>query len=233
MSWLRRDPTGAERGGRFEQRGAGFVALCRDCNSRTGAWYVKEYAAWARKGFIILRQFPATQLEDSDPIQKAAPVHLSRVRPLRFLKQVATMILAINRPEFGDANPDLRSLVLDKNSQTLPDGYSFYLVLYRGPSARYAGLSGMKDLSTGDEHFISEMAYPPFACILSLHEKTPLLPFGGISHFKDYRLDDISDLDLQLLVGFGHTPYPADFRTMAAIQRDVRSSGGMDQATSG
>jgi hypothetical protein len=33
-------------------------------------------------------------------------------------------------------------------------------------------------------------------------------------------IDESCIVDLDLLNGFGHTPFPADFRTLAAVERD-------------
>ena len=33
-----------------------------------------------------------------------------------------------------------------------------------------------------------------------------------------------ADIELDLLIGFGHTPYPADYRTSATIERDRERS---------
>ena len=51
-------------------------------------------------------------------------------------------------------------------------------------------------------------------------------PFDGIetvdiTGFVDVGYDQRADIDLDLLVGFGHTPYPADYRTKAMVERDA------------
>jgi hypothetical protein len=47
-----------------------------------------------------------------------------------------------------------------------------------------------------------------------------LLEYGKINHFTRYSSEDLVDIELSLIVGFGHTPYPADYRSMAAIEQD-------------
>jgi hypothetical protein len=159
MDWLRRSETGKVRGGKYLQRGAGFAVLCRDCNSKLGRWYVREYTAWTHRGIHVLRSIPSYADANANPMDAAATIQFHKVRPLLFLKQVAAMILAVNRAEVGDTMPELRSFVLDPKSQSLPDRYAFYLALYRGPSARYCGLSGTLNIETHEQHFFSEMAY--------------------------------------------------------------------------
>jgi hypothetical protein len=34
-------------------------------------------------------------------------------------------------------------------------------------------------------------------------------------------IDEVCIVDLDLLNGFGHTPLPADFRTLAGVERDA------------
>jgi hypothetical protein len=223
MHWLKRESIGNVRGGKYQQRGAGFVVLCRDCNSKLGRWYVREYAAWARRGAHLIRSMPSSAEADANPAGAAAEVVFQNVRPLLFLKQVAAMLLAVNRAEVGDQMAELRAFVLDRHAQHLPERYAFYLAMYRGPSARYCGLSGTLHIITREQHFLSEVAYPPFACCLSVDEQTPLLEYGNMSHFKNYDSNAVADAELQLIVGFGHTPYPADYRSMAAIERDRES----------
>jgi len=161
--------------------------------------------------------------------RKAARIGLVDVAPLRFIKQCVTMIMASNSPRFAEAQPALRAFVLDKHSQELPDKYRLYLALYRGPLARCTGVSGKLDTVTGDVHVISEVAWPPFSVILSIDEKTPLLPLGDITHFKAYSFEDRVDIELDLEVGFGHTPFPIDFRSRAAIDADAAKNDAMGQ----
>ena len=221
--WLERGPDGSVSGGKYQQRGAGNHSLCKDCNSLTGAWYVPEYAGWARRGLALLRQFPDGKTEDRDVNEKAVTIEFHSVYPLQFLKQVTSMLLSANPPEFGDGNLELRSFVRDKLRHGLSDTYQFYLVLYRGPYARQSAISGQTDLRMGAQHFFSEIAFPPFSLLLSLDETEPLLPIGNISHFRDYEYNKKANVEMEVQVGFGHTPYPADFRSMAAIERDRAS----------
>lgn len=221
MHWLRRDASGPVKGGKYEQRGAGFAVLCRECNSKLGGWYVQEYASWARRGVHLIRSMPSYAEADANPMDACATVVFQGVKPLIFLKQVAAMMLAVNRAEAGDQMPDLRAFVLDPGEQKLDDRYEFYLALYRGPAARYCGISGMLNWVSKEQHFVSEMAYPPFACCLSLDERTPLLEYGKITQFKQYGPNEVVDIELDLRVGFGHTPYPTDYRSRAGIDLDI------------
>jgi hypothetical protein len=139
--WLDRGERGKMSGGTFQQRGAGRFSLCRDCNNKTGRWYVPEYAAWASRGIRLLQEVKPLSDANADPARKAARIGFIDVFPLRFMKQCITMIMASNGPRFGDAQPALSEFVLNQRSQLLPDQYHLYLALYRGPVARSSGLS--------------------------------------------------------------------------------------------
>jgi hypothetical protein len=66
-----------------------------------------------------------------------------------------------------------------------------------------------------------ELAYPPFSCALSLAGDAPI-ETTNITGFTELRANDVCDVDLDLLNGFGHTPYPADLRPLAAVERERR-----------
>lgn len=52
----------------------------------------------------------------------------------------------------------------------------------------------------------------------------PESPFlGDISHFANYDYEQKEDVELNLRIGFGHTFFPADYRSMAAIEEEVQT----------
>jgi hypothetical protein len=226
QNWLDRSSTGEVSGGRYEQRGAGSKTLCGDCNSRTGLWYVPEYTRWAHAGVEVLSNGPPLRDLDDDTSPVMVTLRLKQVFPLRFLKQAIAMLLSVNRVDFGDENPDLRQFVLDRHTCNIPERYQTYLALYLGPKARYVGLSKTVHVENGATHFVTELAFCPFSLTLSLDERVPFLSDGNIAHFKRCSNDTPVDFDLKVLVGFGHTPLPGDFRSMAAITRDRAGTEG-------
>lgn len=220
MDWVDRDQGGMDKG-RIQQRGSGYYALCGDCNNRTGRWYVRELAGWVHRGVAFLREYEDPDVLDADPLPRGVTVGFDGVRPLLFLKEVVSMLLTINGSQFGEANADLREFVLDRSRQGLPERYRFYLTLLEGPNARYAGLTGKSNLSTHQSLLVTELAYPPFAYSLVIGEPLKGLPTADISHYADMGADEQSDVVLDLLVGFAHTPLPLDFRSQGAIDRGM------------
>ena len=101
----------------------------------------------------------------------------------------------------------------------LPERYQLYLSLYRGPYARFVGYSAQLDAHSGSPVELLELAYPPYSCVLSLNGEVRI-ETTNISEFAQLAIDESCIVDLDLLNGFGHTPFPADFRTLAAVERD-------------
>lgn len=92
--------------------------------------------------------------------------------------------------------------------------------LYLGPIVRFIGISGRANLSTSEAFLLSEVAYPPLAHIASFDEPLPLLKTGNITGFSEIPYTTRATAEIELIVGFGHTPLPADFRTAAQVERD-------------
>jgi hypothetical protein len=133
------------------------------------------------------------------------------------------MMLAISGPEFGEAHSDLRAFVLDRERRSLPARYQFYLVLYRGPLIRSIGGSVRVDMATGESTFICEVAHPPFAYAMTVDATPGALDAGNITAFGEVGYHEEAEVVMDVLVGFGHTPYPLDYRTKAALEKDRAS----------
>lgn len=133
------------------------------------------------------------------------------------------MILAVAAPGFPPLHLDLQAFAQDPKWVGLPSNYEFYLSLYCGPMARFNG--GARVLRQGpsgdwETTFTLELAYPPFAHVLSLDEESPAVETANISSFADHDIDEKGEVALPLRVGFGHTPFPLDLRSEAMLERD-------------
>jgi hypothetical protein len=134
------------------------------------------------------------------------------------------MLLAMSPPQLGDRYPQLRTFARDPEAVGLPPELQFYLVLYAGPNGRYAGgASTLRNfLTTGTEmHEIYELAFPPFSYILSVAERTPVIETGNISSFATLGIRQTANVEMQLIIGYGETPFPIDFRSPAAQAADL------------
>jgi hypothetical protein len=222
--WLRRGEGGQLEGGRVEQRGAGDFTLCADCNNRTGSWYGNELGRAARSAAGILRQLPLEQL-DSQLEFTWADVGFQQSQtgphPLRLIKQIVTMLLATSPPELSLAHPQLGEFVLDRDRTGLPERFQFYLALFVGPLARSTGIVSRLDVERARADILVEVAFPPYAYVMTIDSPdAEALETANITECVDIGYNHRADMRLSLLVGFGHTPYPADYRTQAMVARD-------------
>lgn len=235
-SWLDRDIATGKPAGRatIQQRGSGVFTLCKACNERAGALYVPEYLAWVERASAGLRNIkPPLRELDQKYDNEYVTTTLERVRPARFVKQAVTMLLAIAPAEFAQRNPDLVAFAADEQRVGLPDRYQLYLALYAGPITRFIGGAGriVTDGAGGFTHdLVLELAHPPFSIGLSVDEPLPAAKTACISNAADLTIGQQAEYTLTLIVGFGHTAYPLDFRTKAMLDADVARQERDDEA---
>ena len=198
--------------GHLEQRGSGGFTLCERCNNNTGAWYAKEYVRWARQGLERLARIPRDE-------ENAFFIPF-RGRPLRFLKQVVTMMFSANGPEFAALHPELVKFVLDWRATGLPPEYKFDLVLVRGGFARQAGGFGKLDFSTGALEVASEIAHFLFAIRMILGA-TSGTRRGALEWFAHFRPDDEREVWLYTIAGHIVTKFPGDYRSRERVDREA------------
>lgn len=221
--WLARAEDGTLPSGRIEQRGAGGQTLCQSCNNNTGSWYGTELARTVAAGVKILREAPLDEYDTLTDYRWASvgfKKSATGPHPLRFIKQVVAMLLAASPIELSANHPELSEFVLDKDKAGLPDRYKFYLSLFAGPYARTTGIVANIDIERGREDIFAEVAFPPYAYVMSIDSEPDLIETVDITLFVDIGYNQQGDIELDMLIGFGHTLYPADYRTSAMIERD-------------
>jgi hypothetical protein len=208
----------------------GPFTLCDDCSESAANWYLPEFRHWAGVAEDLIRRgAPASEL-DADPRPTWTTADLAEVKPARFMKQVVTMLLAITPPGFlTSGHIDLGEYARDPRRVGLPPHYQFYLSLFHGPYARFVGYSAELNPETGRTEELIELAYPPFSLVLSLTGDAAI-ETTNVTGFTELRVNDVCDVDLDLLNGFGHTPYPADLRTAAATPQSATPQSPRKQA---
>lgn len=208
--------------GRPFQRGAGAYTLCRQCNSDTGAWYANEFVTWSLIGADVL-QILDRQQEQFSNLSEIGVV-FQDVYPVRFLKQIVTCFFSVMGTNtdavFAAMNPDLVRFVLNRDESNLPENYHFYLKLYRKSIMRrypVAGKITMTYTKTGNNISLlratpvifSEITHFPFALIMTHNELFPNAT--EITHLKNFKYDDRTDISLTLSIGQGMHPYPGSY----------------------
>jgi hypothetical protein len=232
--WLRADNTGEAERGLILQRGAGAYTLCAHCNNQAGRLYVPELTSWTEMAnFGLANCSPSIEEFDESLKPGYGMAHFRQVRPARFLKQITTMLLALADPEFPPLHLDLQAFAQDPGWVGLPPRYQFYLAHYCGPMARFNG--GAAVLRQGEDGswgttFALELAHPPFAYVLSVDEDSPAIETGNITSFADLGIDQTADVKIQMRFGFGHVPFPLDYRTKAMVDRDRAKNEAFERA---
>lgn len=208
--------------GRQFQGGAGAYTLCVQCNNNTGGWYANEFVKWSLIGadvFQILEQ----QREPFDNLSEIDVV-FHDVYPVRFLKQIVTCFFSVMGANtdaiFAARNPDLVRFVLNRDENSLPESYHFYLKLYRKSIIRRYPIGGKITLTyTKTEDGISlleatpavfsEITHFPFALIMTQDRIFP--DATEITDFKNFKYDDLTNITLKLSIGQGLNPYPGSY----------------------
>jgi hypothetical protein len=208
--------------GRPFQRGAGAYTLCKQCNNDTGAWYANEFVKWSLVGADVL-QLLEQQKEQFGNLSEIMVV-FQDVYPVRFLKQIITCFFSVmganTDAAFAAMNPDLVRFVLDRDGTYLPESYHFYLKLYQKSILRRYPMGGKITITyTKTENGISllgatsavfsEITHFPFALIMTQDKVLP--EATDITHFKNYKYDDLTDISLRLSIGQGRNPYPGSY----------------------
>lgn len=146
---------------RVQQRGMGSHVLCGACNNNTGSWYSNYYGAFAYQAMRYMQGGSRSAMANV-----ALPYDLF---PLRVIKQVAAMMLALNGPKFQAAHPELVRFVLSKEARYWPTSAGrLYMAYLDSSAARQSGVTAMLDLEDSRETLTySEMSYRPFSFILT------------------------------------------------------------------
>jgi len=205
--------------GQLQQRGSGAWITCADCNAKSGRWYVREYAQWVERGVDVLSKLGDADAQDARTDPRIIAVPFEGVRPLLFLKQVVYMILAVNGAGFSTAHPDLRRFVLNRDATGMSDACHFYLALTWGPGSRFVGITGAG--GRNGVSLLSEVAFPPFSCVMCLEQPWHGLPVCDISEFARFTCTETTDIVMPLLLGFTHLVLPSDYRSRASIEGAV------------
>jgi hypothetical protein len=195
------------------------LTLCALCDEIASEWYVGEYRRWIRFAEDAIASGPAAGKLDGHARPSWTTTELRGVKPARFLKAALTMLLAIAPPGLVDEHPELAEHAHAPGRRGLPPRYQLYLALFHGPRPRVVDYSAQLDTRSGRPVELLELAHPPFSCVLSLNGEAQI-ETTNISEFAELAIDEACIVDLDLLNGFGHTPFPADFRTRAAVERD-------------
>ena len=75
----------------------------------------------------------------------------------------------------------------------------------------------------------AEIAWPPYAYVLTFDTDEHFVESCDITSFAQVGYDDRMMLAVELLIAFGHTAVPCDYRTKAMVERDRVRGGGEEE----
>lgn len=189
----------------YEQRGSGAFTLCQKCNNDTGAWYVGEYVKFTRNLFFLCGKIP--------PGHGATVV--TRIKPLRVLKQILVMFCSANGPRFARKQSSLVRYLLNKESRDYPHGIEVLAGLFDVNNSRLTRQHGLSGLISSDNEgpiIMSEISYPPFVFVLTANGSiSPDERLQPITFMRDVGYNDEAEIQLNLFTLSVEGPYPGHF----------------------
>lgn len=198
--------------GRLVQGGVYYESLCERCNNSTGDWYADDYLAWAWHG---ARHLAAS---NGDPFL----FRIYHGYPLRIIKQIVTMFLAIDSATFSRAHPYLRDFVSNRELCGLPPIYRIWGYYTDSQKLRYTGITNRCDRGSFDQSYLSEFSYPPFGYVLTIDSPPPDRRLFDMTWFAKYRYSKWTDVAVQLKKLQTYMAFPGDYRSREEIEADYR-----------
>lgn len=197
--------------GKIKQGGIGYNSFCKKCNSFLGSNYVPAYKRWVEGGFEILKN---TEFYHHK-------YQIKGVEPLKILKQIISMFLAINGEWYLEAYPELAEFVSNPEQQKLPEKYKVFTYLTRAEKVRYMHHVTKGSFSTGVPINCTEIAFPPYGCVLTMDYDGEINFLNNITKFKEYDFDKKTDLTVTMFQLPTYMPFPLDYRTREKVEVDI------------
>jgi hypothetical protein len=225
-AWLENQDLDDMGRGKIHQGGIYGYTLCSQCNSVTGRRYGSEYQKWAFGGYAALAGLPLDKMNGRNgPF--ALKVQFGKtdnpVHPGALVRQVLSMMCSLSGTwDLAGSYPVIKSIVLDEATVPLPSNLDLGMSLYAGPRARMVGPQLKVDLHEKTWQWLMEIAYPPFSFVLVLASSTED-PLNGLvlNEWSMQATKAPLAFKGEIGVGFGWSPYPADFRTRAQIEAEA------------
>lgn len=193
---------------KIQQGGIGEYCLCRECNSFLGNNYVPDYFKMAQVGKTIFQ----------DKNFEKVNFTTIEISPLRFLKQVLSMFVCINQPEFTNDDPELLNFLRNPKERELPDKFRIFMYLNNVGKIR-----NLPTMYTNNYGLVNEITFPPLGFVLSINSNN-IFPLTEITHFKNIEEDYYGIVNYELLNLQTHLPFPIDYRSLNEIEETVKKN---------
>jgi len=200
--------------GKKRQGGIGYNSLCSECNSFLGRNYVPAYKDWVDSGFSIIHKQSYKYVEYKAKSQQ----------PLKVLKAIISMFLAMNKPWYLEAYPELSKFVKDPLLKNLPNRYRIFTYLTNEKKTKYMHHTIIYNPNLGGIVNHSEMAFPPFGYVLTIDFDKNINLFNNITYFKNFDLNEMYDIEMQMFNLSVQSPFPLDYRDVNQLKSDIEKS---------
>lgn len=197
--------------GKKMQGGIGYNSLCRECNNFLGSNYVNSYQKWVLTGKELFQKYTFTSAHYTALSQE----------PLKIIKQILSMFLAINGEWYLKAYPEIAEFVKNPNSNELTERYRIFSYLNNEGNIRYCKHSVFYSAQLGEPVNCSEIAFPPYGYILTIDFDKRLSLVNELTYLKSYKANETIDLKIMMnkLPTYSHIPF--DYRTKEKFSSDL------------
>jgi hypothetical protein len=226
--WLKNQDVRDLGKGKVAQGGIYGFTLCSDCNSLTGTRFGGEYTKWAANGFAVLSELPLDELNSQQgPFAQGIQFGTKDkpVFPGSMARQVLSFMCSLSGSwDIAERYPIIRALLLSDVVASLPDDLDLGMALYAGPRGRTVGPQLKVDVENMSWQWVMEVAFPPFAfTMVLLSNKTKPLHGLVLNEWFAQKAKDSVAFKGEVEIGFGWSPFPGDYRTLAAINKQANT----------
>lgn len=196
------------------QGGIGIHSLCGLCNNLFGTYYVRAYKEWITQSMEFFKL--ESELERSKFVVK--------IQPLNVLKQIIAMFFSINT-KLSKLYPELKSYLLNKETNTLPEGIRVFVYYNFIGEVRYEPFTVVGKFDINSEIIqASEITFPPMGYVLVFNGQNVDSRLHEITYFSNYQLGEVVSIPQKLNILPTHIKYILDYRTKEEIEKGLNVS---------
>ncbi len=195
--------------GIIQQNGFTKRTLCKSCNSHSGKYYDKDFAALynAVRYFVYQqtkdRGFTTIEEQDEFLSDKGLSLKLTKLKPHNITKRVLVAFCSVEHPGLTDRNPEIRKAIMQKEYKPDTSKFSIYFTPHIGANGYFGTLAA---LGGGVSHAYAGIELGPIAFYLSDHDAHtkggPLEKCIDITYWlTDYEYDEEAG-ELEIFANF-------------------------------
>jgi hypothetical protein len=194
------------------QGGIGIHSLCGFCNNLFGTHYVRAYKEW------IIQSMEFFKLESEIERNRFEVT----IQPLNVLKQIIAMFFSINT-KFSKLYPELKSYLLNKETNKLPEGVRVFVYYNFIGELRYESFKVVGKFDIKSEIIqATEITFPPMGYVLVLNGQNVDNRLHEITFFSNYQLGEVVSIPQKLSILPTHIKYILDYRTKEEIEQGLQ-----------